>query len=310
MQFRFLAALTLMGLILTVPLRGLQAESEPVAQPGFIPPALPVSDQPYSEDDRVVIGRDDRQPVLTSAYPYSAIGRIDWVLADGRTIGYCTGTLIGRDLVLTNAHCLQHPRTDRLVQPGQYGQGGDRIVFKAGMVRGVAQVEAAVRTFESGWVRGTAAADDWAILKLERPLGDRVGYLGWLDANFTNPNVVSAVAGKLRLVGYAGDFPTAALQEFGRAGDTAGYHEGCSVIEGHNQGPLAGLIFHACDTNPGASGSAIFARFDDGSYQVLGLHAGANELHREVVLPTGDRTRYLNRGVQVNRWSSAAQRLK
>ncbi len=220
------------------------------------------------------------------------------------------GTLIGRDLVLTNSHCLTHPLTENVVNQRQYRRGREKIVFKPAMIRGVAPAAAEVVTFEYGWGENPGAASaDWAILKLDRPLGDTFGYLGWVDLDFTQQQVVNAVDGKIRIAGYAGDFPTAQLREFGEAGDTAGQHDGCSIIEGHDRGQLAGLIFHACDTNPGSSGSALIGHWSDGVYVVLGLHAGANQLNREIDLPTGDRSRALNRAVQVNQWAGTAARM-
>lgn len=318
MRFHLLTITTLVGLVVfTAPLPSLHAQMETEAAPtiidrdGFIPEDLPITDAPYSEDDRVVIGRDNRAPVLTSAYPYSTIGRIDWVLADGRSLGYCTGTLIGRDLVLTNSHCLIHPQTDRVINPEQYAQGRDKIVFKPNLIRGEAPAVAEVVTFEYGWGNNPGqAAADWAILKLDRPLGDEFGYLGWVDLDLTNPQIIDAVKGKIRIAGYAGDFPTPNLREFGQAGDTAGQHDGCSILEGHDRGQFAGLFFHACDTNPGASGSALLGHWEAGVYVVLGLHAGANELDREVDLPTGDRSRYLNRGVRVMQWADTAAQMR
>jgi len=279
--------------------------------PGFQPDSLPASLEPYSDDDRVIIGEDDRAPVLNRVYPYSTIGRIDWRLADGREAHQCTGTLIGRDLVLTNSHCLTHPLTDEVMGSRQYQAGRDRLIFKPNLIRGVAPVTATVVAYEYGWAtRPQAAAEDWALLRLDEPVGDRMGYLGWADVDLSDPEVLSAIAGKMIVAGYAGDFPTAKFRQFGNPGDTAGMHEACSILEGVSRGEMNGILFHQCDTNPGSSGSAIIAALNDGRYVILGLHAGSNEFNRTMDLPTGERTRYINRGVQVNRWSMQAARMR
>ena len=178
------------------------------------------------------------------------------------------------------------------------------------MIRGVARAQARVVTFEHGWTDNRAAANDWAILRLDQPLGRQMGTLGWLGLDFTNPRILRETAGKLMVVSYSADFPTPALQAFGQPGETAGQHRRCSVVRAHNEGPNRGLIFHACDTNPGASGSAILMRLDDGTYRVVGLHAGSNRFESAVRLPTGGRTDTLNRAVQVNRWHSTAVRMR
>lgn len=55
-------------------------------------------------------GNDDRLPMTSSAYPWSAIGRVQ--INGG---GHCTGALIARDLVLTNAHCIFENGTRRFL---------------------------------------------------------------------------------------------------------------------------------------------------------------------------------------------------
>lgn len=314
-------ALALISFFLTVQISGVEAEtaleSIPIeigtGHPGFQPDFLPVSPLPINEDDRVVIGDDDRLPVLIQAYPYTAIGRVDWTLADGRVISHCTGTLIGRDLVLTNSHCLSHPANNEIIDPKQYRALSDRVsmVFQPNMIHGVAETTAKVVTYEYGWKEyPNKAAEDWALLKLDRSLGDDFGYLGWRDLDLSNPRILDAIEDKIKIAGYAGDFPTPQYQQFGQPGETAGLHQGCSILKGYNEGDFAGLLFHQCDTNPGSSGSAIFARFANGNYYILGLHAGSNELVEPIDLPTVGRTKFLNRGVQVNRWSDYATRMR
>jgi protease YdgD len=67
-----------------------------------------------------------------------------------------------------------------------------------------------------------------------------------------------------------------------------------------------GLLVHDCDTNPGASGSAIFGQFTDGNYYIVGLHAGSNQLRGSVKLPDGVVTQAINQGVQVSQWATQA----
>lgn len=313
-------AIALLSLFITTQFAPTQAQTPPETPaleelarqaPGFQPDSLPASLQPYSDDDRVIIGEDDRAPVINRVFPYTAIGRVDWVLANGQTASWCTGTLIGRDLVLTNSHCLKHPRLDRFVDSRQYQAQPERLVFKPSLIRGVAPVTAKVVSYEYGWAtRPQAAAEDWALLRLDEPVGDRMGYLGWADVDLSDPEVLSAIAGKMVVAGYAGDFPTEEHRQYGKPGDTAGMHEECSILEAMNDGNLNGLLFHQCDTNPGASGSAIIAALNDGRYVILGLHAGANELSDRILLPTGEETDAINRGVQVNRWSMQAARMR
>ena len=52
---------------------------------------------------------DDRQPMLVRRYPWSAIGRVEIV-----GVGHCTGSLVSRDVIVTNAHCIFDDAGNRL----------------------------------------------------------------------------------------------------------------------------------------------------------------------------------------------------
>ena len=68
-----------------------------------------VSSQEIPDDPRpnrgfnLVYGNDDRGELNSRSYPWSAIGRLD--IPGG---GHCTATLVGVDLILTNAHCVEN----------------------------------------------------------------------------------------------------------------------------------------------------------------------------------------------------------
>lgn len=282
-------------------------------------PNRPVSNQPY-DDGRVIIGSDDRKPVLSRAYPWSAIGRLEWQTASGEVISWCTATLIGEDLLLTNSHCLDRPVVDprtgqvavdpngkyvtQFTDSQTYQTISDRLIFKPSLINGRSIDKARVVSYRSGWTKNSQnLADDWALLKIDQRLGaaNRYGYMGWRTLDFSNFNVQKASADFVRLAGYSGDFPTDKLREFGQAGDTAGVDAKCSILNADQ-----GLLSHDCDTNPGASGGAIFGYFTDGNYYILGLHAGSNSLQGSVRLPDGVITQAINRGVQVSQWSTQA----
>jgi protease YdgD len=273
----------------------------------FRPNDRPESKLPYGSSDRIIIGTDDRVPVLTRAYPWSAIGRIEAAKADGS--GYtCTGTLIGMDIVLTNAHCLMDETTHQpIIGRNQPPNSPTQIVFQAGMVKGVSLDSARVIDYRYGTNQPLKfMGDDWAILKLDKPLGIMYGSLGWQNLDFSNPRVRQATRNQLNLVGYAGDFPTQSFSEYGQGGDTAGMNAGCSIEGLETNGAFKGVLLHRCDSNPGASGGPLFAQFSDGNYYIVGLHSGSSELRESTRLSNGEVSSVINRGVAVSRWANEA----
>ncbi len=273
----------------------------------FRPKDRSQSKLPYGSSDRVVIGTDDRVPVLTRAYPWSAIGRIETAKADGS--GYtCIGTLIGMDIVLTNAHCLMDEVTNQpIIGRNQPPNSPTQIVFQAGMIKGVALDSARVINYRYGTNQPLKfLGEDWAILKLDKPLGIMYGSLGWQNLDFSNPRVRQATRDQLNLVGYASDFPTQSYSEYGQGGDTAGMNAGCSIEGLETKGAFKGALLHRCDSNPGASGGPIFAQFSDGNYYIVGLHSGSSALRETTQLSDGVVSNVINRGVAVSRWANEA----
>lgn len=286
----------------------------------MLPEDTTQSDAPY-DDSRVVIGADERLPVLSREFPWSAMGRLEWQI-QGEATATCTATLIASAAILTNSHCLTLPLqaesgelVDTFIEPADYpdliqenAEIGLKLVFKPGLIDGVALDATEIIAYQAGWATGyEPPKDDWAVLRLAAPLGDYYGYLGWRDLDFEDPNVVDAVYESINLLGYAGDFPTAALQEFGRPTETAGVDQACSILGVWPAGDeLEETLIHDCDTNPGASGGPIFAHFNDGNYYLVGLHARSTPLNDAVELPNGVVTEIVNGGVPVYRWQSAA----
>ncbi len=267
-------------------------------QTAFRPQDRDESSAPYDNKVRAIIGRDDRVPVLTRKFPWSTIGRIEYRADSGSYT--CTGSLIGRNLVLTNAHCLIDKYSSKPVVAKNSKPNTAQLIFRPSLIKNTSIDQARVIDYQYGTTdpRRTNPADDWAILKLDKPLGDIYGYLGWRELDLSQKAVLSKIRARLTLVGYAEDYPKSKdFAELGSFGETAGMHRKCS-IESLDQG----LVIHRCDSNPGASGGPIFAYFKDTkSYSIVALHSSTF---------TNGSGKVRNRAVQVSRWAAKASALR
>ncbi|KAK2957657.1 putative trypsin-like peptidase domain-containing protein [Blattamonas nauphoetae] len=116
-----------------------------------------------------VFGEDDRIPFYNSSYPWSAVGRVK------SKKGVCTGTLVGKRLVVTGSHCV----------PWTKSGGADKITFtpghnKNGSPFGSTTVSNILVYLKiSGAMTNQQSAFDQAVLVLEDPLGEDAGFVGY-----------------------------------------------------------------------------------------------------------------------------------
>ncbi|PWS38134.1 protease [Falsiroseomonas bella] len=196
------------------------------------------------------VGPDDpRRPVNRRLQPFESLGRVQTELG-----GRCTGALVAPDRVLTAAHCLIAPRTNRPVQPRS-------VHFLLGYERGEWTAQARVASFVIGDgydpQRGEAGAD-WALLTLDRRLGPPHRPLPLLRQ-------VPAPRTPAMLAGYQQDRPEVLLAD-----------SQCRIL-GLNR-PRGGLptLVHDCAGTRGSSGAPLLVQLPGGGWGVAGVAAAVS----------------------------------
>jgi protease YdgD len=200
-----------------------------------------------------IIGGDDRVILDSAKWPWAAVGRLN--RASG---GFCTGTLVAPDVVLTAAHCLYDTRTRRQI-------AAKDIHFVAGYRRGgylahsVARRVVGAETLRFTDRGGTTNAfDDWALLLLDAPMSIEpvpVRPLATLEQSEG-----AAAAPRLMVAGYSQDRP-----------HLLSLHEGCKIVDRLSADRV---LVHTCDATHGASGAPLIMRSADG-YFVVGIIKGS-----------------------------------
>jgi protease YdgD len=183
----------------------------------------------------------------TATPPWAAIGRVN-----RRPGGFCSGTLIGADKVLTSAHCVWQKRRSRWIDP-------EDLHFLAGYHLGSYLVHrrvAAVRLPDKLHMnrRGhpRQPVNDWAILTLDRPIAtDAVLPVFPMQRKH---RLTPAKLGPLVRAGYGIYRPYALSTDTCRAVGLIG----------------SSLLMHDCDATIFEAGHPILVK-TNGGWRVLGL---------------------------------------
>lgn len=195
-----------------------------------------------------IIAEDDREAIDPTEGPYTRIVRVKTAKA------WCSGSLIGERLALTNAHCI----TDSFVK-GRY-QNNMRVYvgYRNDDYEGESRVIKVVAGF---YKKGPVihVNQDWAILVLDEALGDEYGFFKvkpYFPINIFNKPY-------LMMAGYP--------EDVSKKGFKPVVDDGCSV-----RLVVKDRLYHDCDSAKGSSGSAIFHCKDEDleDCDLVALHAG------------------------------------
>lgn len=179
------------------------------------------------------------------ARAWTAVGRLDT-----KDVGFCTGTLIAPDVVLTAAHCVYDLQTGKRIAP-------NAMTFRAGLTRGKVTAERMVVQVvpHEGFIprAGLSAENvinDVALLRLETPI----------PVQQVSPFVVHSgpiEKGPVSVVSYGK----------GRS-DVLSRQKQCEVLERYDR-----LIAMDCDVTFGSSGAPVFTHLN-GRGRILSVVSG------------------------------------
>lgn len=172
----------------------------------------------------------------TEEAPFRWIGRIQFSSPEGKKYT-CTGSLIGKDTVITAGHCLARNASNISFTPGlNHNESPFPITL-------------ATQVWYDKNFNQKLPGQDWGIIKLDTPIGNEIGWFGMKTPTNTELEQHNAAA---TIIGYPGDKPADSMWR--------GRDKITNVTEQE--------VFYKTDTFTGQSGAPVL----DDSDTIFAIH--------------------------------------
>lgn len=194
---------------------------------------------------KVIINGEDWQQVDGNAYPYTA--SVYLVIQTSTHKKNCSGSVIGKYTVLTNAHCVYEdigtPQATFVADVTAYAGGK-----KENAIRGkVTSFILSPSTQENVYSSDQYHPFDYAIIVLDTPIGEKSGFLGIKNTfNPSTGNTTLKADDKIAVIGFPGE----------KKKDNPWYSPG-KILSFNTYG-----FYHTADVLHGSSGSPVFLQKD------------------------------------------------
>ena len=193
--------------------------------------------------DNSVIGADDRVRISpTTAYPWRAMTKLRMTFPSGRQF-ICSGAMVAAKYTLTAGHCVfSHDE-------GGWATSIEVIPGLDGTYKPYGSAFATRMRSYQGWTQNRDANHDFALITLDRTIGNSTGWFGY--GSYAVVNNLTANLG-----GYPGD----------RDNGLRLYYHSNPVVSSTSQ-----RVSYTTDTAGGQSGSGVY-RITNGSRYIFAVH--------------------------------------